>query len=307
MHEACQGARKKRPSEAVSLTVKMKQAILDEVLSRRPNMPLYHYTQQSGLLGIVRDKTIWATHTQYLNDRREYLHALDLVRAEIEELLITADMQGREILQQMKDGFSGIETVNVCVCSFSEDRDSLSQWRAYGARTSGFAIGFPGNFLEAATKNKQWYLAPCIYDPADQRNLIRSLVEEVLDQNVERERTNKAEKDHLPMGGNLGAYLHRYAPILKDQSFREEREWRVISRPLMCSSELLDFREGSSLLIPYYKSPLADKNLPFRVHEVVVGPTPDRERSRNSVKSFLVRHDLEDVPVEVSRVPYRNW
>ena len=36
--------------------------------------------------GIIKDRKIWATHTQYLNDRREFLHAVDLVREEIERL-----------------------------------------------------------------------------------------------------------------------------------------------------------------------------------------------------------------------------
>jgi hypothetical protein len=75
--------------------------------------------------------------------------------------------------------------------------------------------------------------------------------------------------------------------MLKDPSFREEREWRIIS--------------------PYYKVSLARDGSEFRVHEVVVGPTPDVERSRRSVSSFLRHHGLEKVPVEVSGVPYRNW
>jgi hypothetical protein len=285
----------------------MKRAILNEVLSRSRDKPLYHYTSQSGLLGIIGKREIWATHTQYLNDRREYKHALELVVDEIDELLTTADQQSRSVLQEMRNGLPGIESMNVCVCSFSEERDSVSQWRAYGSGTSGFAIGFPGDFLAAAVKKKQWYLARCIYDPPEQRALIRSLVEEVFEQNVERESAVETEEGCVPLGGNLCAYLNRYAPILKDRSFSEEREWRIISRPLMCSSELFDFREGRSLLIPYYRFPLADKELTFRVHEVVVGPTPDEQRSKMSVKSFLVHRGLGDVPVEVSGVPYRNW
>jgi hypothetical protein len=209
----------------------------------------------------------------------------------------------------MEEGISGIESINVCVCSFSEERDSLSQWRAYGSGASGFAIGFSGDFLAAATKKEGWYLAPCIYDPADQRTLIRSLLEEVLEQCIEAKKTPETEMEegYWERGGSLAAYLHRYAPILKDRSFREEREWRLISRPLMCRRELFDFREGSSLLIPYYKFPLAGEGLPFHVREVVIGPTLDEERSKRSVKSFLVRHELKDVPVEVSSVPYRSW
>ena len=48
--------------------------IVDELLSRKPPEVLYHYTTQAGLIGIIRGAEIWATHTQYLNDRREYIH-----------------------------------------------------------------------------------------------------------------------------------------------------------------------------------------------------------------------------------------
>src|SRR5271170_2737848 len=116
----------------------MKHPILNEVLSHKPSSPLYHYTGQSGLLGIIKEKQIWATHTQYLNDRREYLHALDLVREKIARLLGSADQQRRIILEGMKNSVSGTETMNVCVCSFSGEGDSLSQWRAYGSGMSGF-------------------------------------------------------------------------------------------------------------------------------------------------------------------------
>jgi hypothetical protein len=61
----------------------MKRALLNEVLAKEPDKPLYHYTTRRGILGIVGAKEIWVTHTQYLNDRREFLHAIDLTRAEI--------------------------------------------------------------------------------------------------------------------------------------------------------------------------------------------------------------------------------
>jgi Protein of unknown function (DUF2971) len=288
------------------MRVEMKRAILNDVLSRKPTIPLYHYTGQAGLLGIIRDKQIWATHTQYLNDTREYLHALDLVREEIKVLLPAADQEAQPLLQEMIDAVPGIETMNVCVCSFSEERDSLSQWRAYGSGTSSFAIGLSGEFLAAVTRKMNWYFARCIYDMTTQRNLIRSLVEEVLEQNIERKRAAKTV-DCSPRGGGLCAYLNRYAPILKDISFSDEQEWRVISRPLACEYELFGFREGRSHLTPYYKFPLEAEGLPFCLHEVVIGPTPDAELSRRSVRSFLVSKGLANVPVEVSKIPYRAW
>lgn len=285
----------------------MKNKILDDVLSRSPKVPLYHYTRQAGFIGIVESNVIWATHTQYLNDRREYLHAVDMVRERIRALSTSADETGCEILSDMELGLTGIEGMNVCVCSFSEERDSLSQWRAYGTGSSGFAIGFSGTFLAKIATQKEWYLAPCIYEPNEQGRLVDALIKEVFDQNLEWKKSNAPELEDLPPGGNLNAYLHRYAPILKDYSFRDEREWRLISRPLSCRSEAFAFREGTSMLIPFYKFPLIDSEGHFRLHEVVVGPTPHPKQSEMSARSFLVRNFQRDVPVEPSKVPYRSW
>jgi hypothetical protein len=287
----------------------MKNQILEDVLSQVPSTPLYHYTRQSGFIGIIEKKEIWATHTQYLNDQREYLHALDMVRNRIRELSEAADKAGREILDDMELGLSGIETMNVCICSFSAVRDSLPQWRAYGTGSSGFAIGFSGADIAKIAQREQWYLAPCIYNPNGQHRLVDALVQEVFEQNLNRKITNSPDVDELPAGGNLNAYLHRYAPILKDSSFQDEQEWRLISRPLTCRSENFSFREGPSMLVPYFKFPLIDSEGYLPIHEVVVGPTPHPEQSKMSATSFLIRNHRRRarVPVESSRVPYRTW
>jgi hypothetical protein len=297
----------------------MKRAILNDVLFPKLDKPLYHYTTQSGLLGIIRSRQMWVTHTQYLNDRREFVHAVDLVREEVSRLLETspADSSRTESLKWMERALqSAPESINVCVCSFSEDQDSLSQWRAYSAGTGGFAIGFPADLLTAATALQGWYLAACVYDPLQQIEIIRSLVEEVLEENLTGatgDVTDEYEEDRslrLQMGGNLLAYLYRYAPILKDESFRAEKEWRVISRPLFNSSKAFDFREGRSLLIPYSKLPLSGEDLELRLHKIVIGPTPDEVRSRTAVVNFLMHEHLLkglEVPVEISKVPYRGW
>jgi hypothetical protein len=97
---------------------------------------------------------------------------------------------------------------------------------------------------------------------------------------------------------------------LKDESFSEEKEWIVISRLLINQSADFSFREGQSLLIPYSKLQLSYEDLPFRLAEVVVGPTPDPDRSRSFVTNFLVhKRVLEglDVNVSISSVPYRDW
>ena len=117
---------------------------IKEILDRDPPPILYHYTTQQGLLGIINDKEIWATHTQYLNDVREFHQATELMRKELWSMLNESPVpENAAILRHMQRALGkAIETANVCVCSFSGKGDSLSQWKSYGGGTSGFAIGF---------------------------------------------------------------------------------------------------------------------------------------------------------------------
>jgi hypothetical protein len=202
--------------------------------------------------------------------------------------------------------------INVCVCSFSEDSDSLSQWRASGG-SSGFGIGFSGEVLAAAVEKQNCSLVRCIYDPGAQLDIVRVLVEEVLDENLSKSWvTGDRDADEVfwNTGGNLLPYLYRYAPMLKDQSFEEEREWRIISRPILAHS--LDYREGRSLIVPYYRLPLWEDGQKTQLHEVIVGPTRDGERSMRSVSRLIRGRDVIKerwihTPVRVSQVPYRDW
>jgi hypothetical protein len=312
----------------------LKHAILNNVLSRKPKKPLYHYTTQAGLLGIIQDRQIWATHTQYLNDRREFLHAVDLVRGEIQKLLDDHNAGHGEVSatrMEALDRMRGVlsmspEHINVCVCSFSADSDSLSQWRAYGG-SSGFAIGFSPEVLGAAVEKQKFFLAECIYDPGTQQDIARALVEEVLEEHLskspvaEEGEFDESDDSFWKTGGNLLGYLYRYARMLKDQSFAAEREWRIISRPIL--AQHLDYREGRSLIIPYYRLPLWEDGRKTEICEIMVGPTRDVERSIKSVSRMIKgRGVIKDrnlkgldlindgggyTPIKASQVPYRDW
>jgi hypothetical protein len=280
-----------------------------EILSRQPPAVLYHYTTQGGLLGIVGTQEIWASHTQYLNDTREYRHAIDIVKEELANME-AEDRAGDEIrlLADMQKALVGIEDINVCVCSFSANGDLLSQWRAYAERMSGFSIGFSGPFLRTISESLKFWLVPVLYRENDQRHLVRTLLEDVLAENVQKAAIPDPKgKSRRPLGGNLVAYLNRYAPVLKHRSFEEEQEWRIISRPLPCGLERFDYRVGASMLIPYYRVPLSSTAQPFRIEEVIVGPTPNPQRSIHSVMSLLVKHELLETSVRISEVRYRNW
>jgi Protein of unknown function (DUF2971) len=226
-----------------------------EILDRTPPVILYHYTNQRGLLGILSSKQIWASHTQYLNDAREFQHAIDLMKEELSRMKAEAAYRDQgHLIAELEEALTlkGIGKMNVCVCSFSQNGDLLSQWRAYGDGP-GFSIGFSGDFLRAIANEHSFWLAPVLYQDREQHEFIRTLLNDVLTENLQRGMIQNGDDDARRVGGNLLAYLNRYAPIVKHKSFSEEQEWRIITRPMYCSHKQFGYREGASMLVPYFR------------------------------------------------------
>jgi hypothetical protein len=293
--------------------------------SDRPSKPLYHYTNQTGLLGIVKEKKIWATHYQYLNDTQEFLHAKGLIRAEIEKRYKSANSENRSVLEALRSAIDGwgkdnenwrVENRNGYVASFSEDPDSLSQWRAYGGPTSGFALGFRCDQLVFPIN---FTMKKCIYAPNEQREfaeeIVRSQLESALSEKVE---LGSDGLGNVAAGMELCMKLDLLALIFKHEKFKCEEEWRIFSPSIdnksfsqMSEKAELAFREGKSMLTPLLKVPLKDDKGRFPLDSVVVGPGPNNEQSLQSVRSLLL-NDEEDLSFAAmksisSDIPYRNW
>ena len=106
------------------------RALIENILSEIPQKPLYHYTSQTGLLGIVRHREIWATNIHYLNDTAEFAHAIELVTTEFENRKGVSPKQDM-FLAFLTKQLALFKHIDVYVCSFSEQGDLLSQWRGY--------------------------------------------------------------------------------------------------------------------------------------------------------------------------------
>ncbi len=295
---------------AAGIRLDVKSNVLNTVLEEVPNKLLYHYTDQNGLLGILKSKEIWATHHQCLNDTQEFLYAKELVREELKKR-ISADNSTRSLLERMSSalGGPGNEDVNLYVASFSEEPDSLPQWRAYGGASSGFALGFQ---CERLILPEAFVLARCIYQPEKQSEVVDAIVSEVLDRSKKVGLFTAVQIVKVM----LLFELHALALILKHPKFAEEREWRIVSRVMMDDAPAfpiedatrLEFRVGKSMLIPYRCISVNDGSGGFLLKKVIVGPNPNPEQAHRSVRSLLnSRTDTKAVEVQSSDIPYRNW
>jgi len=118
--------------------------------------------------------------------------------------------------------------------SLSSAGDLLSQWRAYAGSLSGFALGLRSAYLREAAHPQGCYLAPCLYTALEQQDAIDEMIQEF------REWMTTAPKWDTGWHGGGVATAMRVAVTLKNESFKEEREWRLISMPQMIDH--LDFR-----------------------------------------------------------------
>ena len=94
--------------------------------NQTPPSILYHYTSQVGLIGILRQREIWASKIHYLNDSKEFSLALDLARDALKTRARRESSQREnDRLEVLLDEIDSIAHVNIGVCSFSEVGDSL--------------------------------------------------------------------------------------------------------------------------------------------------------------------------------------
>ncbi len=281
---------------------------VEELLARRPPDSIYHYTTQLGLLGVVEERKIWATMSRYLNDVSEFVLAQEVARKVVtDRKKLERDPSIQRLLDDLKRAIDN-SGINVCVCALSANGDSLSQWRAYSGDGTGYAIGFDPEKLRNAAGKCGYILAPCVYEEGEQLSLMNRIVQETLDENIALLKSDTYDED-IP-GGNFAYSLNRYALIIKNAAFKEEQEWRLISRPTSYRADGVSFRPGLSTIIPYQEIPITEEKGRLPINDVVVGPTPRPDEAARAVDGLLISRQeisLERTPVRNSIIPYCNW
>lgn len=294
---------------------------LNAALRRRPPARLFHYTSSSGLLGIAATKALWATHVRYLNDMAELSHAVDLARRLIDSHLeqrarTDVDAPDEEILLREMRRYLGSASTGIYVASLTEAMDHLSQWRAYCPPAGGYALGISSEQLAAVAAEQRFFLAPCVYDKTTQRSILSEIIAHYL--SLLARDTHVATSGHEQRIKNLGVAFARevskYGAIIKHPSFREEREWRVISFARGVNDPHLRYRPGKHSIVPYLELRLQTAANPHLLREAhpdsllaVTGPTVDPSAANFAVQSLGHNAFPPGWAFTTSGIPYRGY
>ncbi len=278
-------------------------------LSKKPETTLYHYTSLDGFMGIVQSKAIRATKIQYLSDASEFAYAFGLLVDEVRALRgrVSGD-KAKEFLDAVSEdpNLKHGTPLNTFVSSFSKNGNLLSQWRAYCPPEGGVSVGFHPEDLEVSSGDQWFFLAPCVYEPAEQRKMLTGLLMQNLGY-LDSEDSPSTER----IAGECGDFVFNHflvlGPCLKDPAFREEQEWRLVSRMIDITYPRVRYRQGRSMLVPYFEVRLTKGDEPLKLADVYVGPTPHIDLSIKSIDSFLSANGVKAEGLKDCKIPYRTW
>jgi len=274
-----------------------------------PPTLLWHYTSRRAALEIVRKKQVWATDIRYLNDTKEFAHAIEVVRPLLDEVdSKTSDTKEKSVLSTLRGSLDDLQNIgHVFVFSLSEVEDDLNQWRGY-CPNGGCAIGFGSRtFQRIHTGQEHISLHQCIYDASEFRDKMRKTLRQV----IERYRALKLEE-----GGERRAQfastmpfrimLRLWAAVLKNVAFKSEREWRLVCHTDVGSGEFL-IRADRDVFTPYIEMQFSQKSEDLGIDKICIGPSSDASLERTALESFLRSRYGNRIDITSSTVPYRTW
>jgi hypothetical protein len=273
---------------------------------------LFHYTSIGGAYGMLTSDAMWMTKIRYLNDTSELEIGIATLRDMLEKRTREpAPADETELLAQVHHALGSFSASNVCVTSFCEHGDLLSQWRWYGEGGRGVSVGVASRVLLGAAGGNI-NLWKCVYDERGHRELLNSLVEYFLAEYRSEKRADdgrlSTERAHILVERFLASFL-QIAPIIKNPHFAEEREWRVVSVPVDPDDESygVDLIGDERIIQRYeFKFPRDPDGWCRAVGRLVVGPTKDPELIGEAIAVLCRKNKFDCTSITYSRIPFRS-
>ncbi|MFT4292656.1 DUF2971 domain-containing protein [Enterobacter sp.] len=293
---------------------------------------LCHYTNLTGLTGIIGSGAFWATNLAFLNDKSELLHGLNCAEKALKLMPPPVyfdewDQDVTAAIEQLKQqAIDDIFTVSFC-----RNADLLSQWRGYSGKAQGVSLIFDQQLLMAmfeafiTRENKplkqgihldNFYLINenVTYTDSDQTPELKEKIQTYIN------KYENYEKAVYPDEGNQSGYIQhmisQVAPFFKHSGFREEEEFRIVIRNLS-GYDKIQFRNNGKTIIPYIPVTLTGGKkdateegkkekiiLPLR--EIKVGPCEDFMQVKKGIEMLLRANGYFGVKITSSSIPYRG-
>ena len=280
---------------------------------------IYHYTSSEGLLGILRDKTLWFTDTMGLNDSSEGNYIWEILEECLEgnydEKFNTSikalEKDSYEIDDDMKGTF---EPHSYFICSFSENQDSLQMWNYYtkNINSVGYNICFDRQHLIKSVKewdkNFEVTLCQVIYDKEKQKEWMKSALDLIY------KYWKKHKKNYrLELLSCLQYLFARVRIVFKHPSFANEQEVRLVVE--LAGSQFFDnlttmpkqkevkIRIVNNMFVPYLEVPFKEPSI---IKQITTSPIIKDDTIVDSVYLLLYKYgEIDSCEIKRSEIPLK--
>jgi hypothetical protein len=279
---------------------------------------LFHYTNSSGMRGILESSRLWATNYRFLNDASEIAYGMALFESVVKDQLanskneIVSEFLGRTL--HTANAFDGM--FDCYIACFCERDDLLNQWRVYAGSGGGYALG-----LNAKEIGQRWgellptqdfVLRKVVYDVDLQKTLISEVLElTALILGKATQGISIADANNLIARccQFVRSEVVDYLFCFKHPAFAVEEEWRLCHIVSLGEEAHVQFRDGPYGLTPYVcldPSPMAGVNhnkLPLA--RITHSPVPEPSNVRFAINKLLRAKGYALVEVAGSDLPVR--
>lgn len=293
-----------------------------------PNI-LYHYCSVDTFFNIIKNNSVWLSDIEQSNDSLELAYARNMLSPLIQEALLSyRDVYGKGFTEydELKWNVAWncyaddtLKATRVWGFCLSEKGDLLSQWRGYADDGSGFSIGFNRQFLAEAismlSKQSNMQTLAIKFDKvaysdkeikANLLDLMGSLIYGHYE-SFDEFREQLIRKI---------AYADMIAPYYKNESFKEEREWRIaltalnddLGEYINTNCSVNDVSIGNfgyistrRILISHFE--LIFNGIGKAIKQIIIGPKC--KVSENELRCFLISkgvlNNIHDNSIKISK------
>ena len=226
--------------------------------SKNANALVWHYTTASGLLGMIQNREIWATHSRFMNDKLEGSVMHDAIQKLLSDpnalpasQMGVIEMQYDFMTTNTWPSATRVPQGNMFLVCGSRDNDALTLWRNYAREDVSFAVGLNpssplGIIPSGRTPIRQWQdVTP--WDDVEYVTDLNSLPQHRIERLCAAARTQDPGDQIV----NVARELQKIRSGIKHSAFEDERETRVA----FFSNDTTDwhFRSGRFGLTPYVR------------------------------------------------------
>lgn len=266
---------------------------------------LFHYTNDSGLFGILTSGTLHFGDVFKMNDPSELRHGAESFMWKLRSR--NADFAGlmSEISNPEKIAF-------FFCCSFSKSLDDLSQWRAYGDNGRGYVIHFNRQTLHklrfSDAPNDEIDGFAVGYDSEMLENTLNNLADLFIQVLIAyKPSANKIEWEKSQETLiKLTMLLYRIISLFKHPAYECEGEYRLLSSHSRHIPPKLKQKQRGKEMVDYRELDWRGQ-VPNLIEGITIGPAADETKAREFIHKCLEigKLTLPDEKIVISDIPYR--